>query len=163
MELLKPANLEEVDLVREIVAGKWRQERYWDIETAMMDLTQDDAETEIDSKFIGLEPIARVAYALIKQYGNLGAFDAITRYEGRMRRLHERARRDLDRLQKDRLQNDRSPKIVQPPPEPEPEIDEPISLKSFTSNERPPRLTEMKNGPKINLDPPLESPKPDAA
>src|SRR5580704_8781002 len=39
VDLLRPIGIEEHDLVREVVAGKWRQERYWGIETALMEIS----------------------------------------------------------------------------------------------------------------------------
>src|SRR5882757_7120410 len=38
MDLLQPINLEEIDLIHEIVSGKWRQDRWQAIEAAMLDL-----------------------------------------------------------------------------------------------------------------------------
>ena len=51
MDLFKPINIEEIDLVREIVSGKWRQERWWNIEAAMLDLSSQDAEPAIAENF----------------------------------------------------------------------------------------------------------------
>jgi hypothetical protein len=56
MNLFKPINIEEIDLVREIVSGKWRQERWWNIEAAMLDLSSQDAEPAIAEKLLGNHP-----------------------------------------------------------------------------------------------------------
>src|SRR5258707_13308082 len=37
MDLLKPINLEEADLVRDIVSGTWRQDRWRTFEAAMIE------------------------------------------------------------------------------------------------------------------------------
>src|SRR5882762_8663303 len=162
METLHPDGLEEIDLVREIVAGKWRQERYWAIETSILDLGQDDAEAEIVLKYADLDRIARVAFALTKQHGSLKALDLVSRYEGRMRHLHERARRDLTRLQAARTPKEPTqPKIVEPvkpTPEPKPEPIQPISISSFISKEERDRLYPKPIEPRFNLDLPEKDP-----
>ncbi len=99
MDLLKPLGLEEIDLVREIVSGKWRQERWWQIESSLLDLAISDAEPEIAKNFTQLDHNGKVAYALVKQHGHLKALELVSRYEGRMRRLHQNARKDLEKLQ----------------------------------------------------------------
>jgi hypothetical protein len=165
METLHPDGLEEIDLVREIVAGKWRQERYWAIETSIMDLGEDDAALEIAAKYADLNPIARVAYSFTQQHGTLKALDLVGRYEGRMRHLHERARRDLTRLQAARTPKEPTqPKIVEPvkpTPEPKPEPIQPISISSFTSKEERARLYPKPIEPRFNLDLPETPPYED--
>src|SRR5580692_4949343 len=51
MEMFNPINLEEIDLIREIVSGKWRQDRWQSIEAAMLDLTMQKVEPEIEKNF----------------------------------------------------------------------------------------------------------------
>ena len=113
------------------------------------------AETNADiaDRFEEIDPLARNAYSLVKQYGHLKALDMVTRVEGRMRRLHQTARRDLDRLQAAR-----TPKDVKPapkpkaPPEPEPIQEEPISFRSFVSKEELAKIRNMgtnQNSPSI--------------
>ena len=46
---------------------------------------------------------------MMKEHGALKALGLVSLYESRMRRLHERARRDLDRLQAAGTPNRKSP------------------------------------------------------
>jgi hypothetical protein len=73
LEELNPQGLEETDLVREVVAGKWRQERYWELETAV--------NADITNRFDEIDPLSKTAYSLVKQYGHLKALDMVTQME----------------------------------------------------------------------------------
>jgi hypothetical protein len=168
MEIHRPDGLEEIDLVREIVSGKWRQERYWSIETAILDLGEDDLHPEIAQKYTDLDPIARNAYVLKQQHGTAKALDLVGRYEARMRNLHERARRDLTRLQTARTPKPpaepkiaKAVKIAPPAPAPKPEPIQPISINSFLSKEERARLYPNRNEPKYDLNLPETPPYKD--
>ncbi len=157
LEELNPQGLEETDLVREVVAGKWRQERYWELGTALMELSMAETNADIADRFEEIDPLARNAYSLVKQYGHLKALDMVTRVEGRMRRLHQTARRDLDRLQAGRTPKDVKPAPKpKPPVEPEPIQEEPISFRSFVSKEELAKIRQHRNEPKF----PSTCPKP---
>ena len=56
LEELNPQGLEETDLVREVVAGKWRQERYWELETAVMELSLVETNADITNRFDEIDP-----------------------------------------------------------------------------------------------------------
>jgi hypothetical protein len=162
LEELNPQGLEETDLVREVVAGKWRQERYWELETAVMELSLVETNADITNRFEEIDPLAKTAYSLVKQYGHLKALDMVTRVEGRMRRLHQTARRDLARIQAARTPKDAKPAPIPPKPvEPEPIQDEPISFRSFVSKEELARIRQNRNEPKFLLDLPDEMPEED--
>jgi hypothetical protein len=162
LEELNPQGLEETDLVREVVAGKWRQERYWELETAVMELSLVETNADITNRFDEIDPLSKTAYSLVKQYGHLKALDMVTRVEGRMRRLHQTARRDLARLQAARTPKDAKPTPIPPKPvEPEPIPDEPISFRSFVSKEELARIRKNRNEPKCLLDLPDEMPEED--
>jgi len=153
-EHLQPLGIEEQDLVREVVSGKWRQERFWGIETALLELAMAETGAEIADHFDNIDPIAKTAYSLTKQYGNLKAMEMIGRAEGRMRRLHQTARKDLEKLQAAR-------KIAPKPqrqPDPIETPDEPISFLSFLSKEEKARLNRGQNEPKSLLDLPETNP-----
>jgi hypothetical protein len=156
--LLKPLGLEEVDLIREVVTGKWRQERWWQIEAHIIDLAVDASDGEIKEAFNSIDESAKAAFALAKQHGYMKALNLVSLYEGRMRRLHERARRDLDRLQLARIP--KPGKFAPPPPEPEPVQQEPTSYLSYLSEEEKIRVNGRKNGP--NLDLPFDYPELDS-
>jgi hypothetical protein len=156
MDLLKPMNIEEKDLVREIVSGKWRQERWWNIEAAMLDLCSQDAEPAIVENYSEITPESKIAYGLAEKHGALKAIGLVNLYESRMRRLHERARRDLDRLQAARTP--KLTKITKPAPDREDPTPEPISYRSFISEEEQARLDQGKSRPNIGLDLPENDP-----
>jgi len=162
LDELNPQGLEETDLVREVVAGKWRQERYWDLETALLELSMVETNADIADRFQEIDPLAKTAYSLVKQYGHLKALDMVTRVEGRMRRLHQAARRDLARLQAARTPKETKPApIAKTPPPPEPEQEEPISFRSFVSKEELARIRQNRNEPKCLLDLPDTMPEED--
>jgi hypothetical protein len=162
MDLLQPINLEEVDLVREIVSGKWRQDRWQCIEAAMIDLTIQKVGPEIDKKFTEIDPEARAAYAMMQEHGALKAMGLVSLYETRMRRLHERARRDLNRLQAARTPKEtKTPKLIKLAPIPDLDPPEPISFRSFASEEELARLDKGKNRPFGGLDLPETPPYED--
>jgi hypothetical protein len=86
----------------------------------------------------------------------------VTRVEGRMRRMHQTARRDLARLQAARTPKDAKPTPIPPKPvEPEPIQEEPISFRSFVSKEELARIRKNRNEPKFLLDLPDEMPEED--
>jgi hypothetical protein len=98
MDELDPIGIEQNDLVREIVVGKWRQERYWPIESALFELALYSSEQALKI-FATIEGPTQVAFALLKQHGHAKAIDLVSRLEARMRKIHERARKDLEHLQ----------------------------------------------------------------
>src|SRR5258708_14929310 len=80
MDLLQPINLEEVDLVREIVSGKWRQDRWQAIEAAMIALTIQKVRPEIDEKFSEIDPEVRAPYAMTTEHALLNALGLVDLY-----------------------------------------------------------------------------------
>jgi hypothetical protein len=162
MDLLKPINLEEVDLVHEVVSGKWRQDRWQAIEAAMIDLTIQKFGPEIDENFSEIDPEARAAYSMMKEHGALKAMGLVSLYESRMRRLHERARRDLARLQAAQTPKEtKLPKLTRLAPIPDVDPPEPISFRSLVSEEELARLDQGKNRPFTGLDLPETPPYED--
>jgi hypothetical protein len=160
MALFNPANVEETDLIREIVSGRWRQERWWDIESAMLDLSAQEAQPAIDEVFSAIGPEARIAFMLMKDHGLLKGLGLVSLYESRMRRLHERARRDLERVQAARTPKQPQPaKLTKLAPVPDVDPPEPISFRSFISKEELARLDEGKSRPTIALDLPETFPE----
>jgi hypothetical protein len=155
-EKFQPQDIEEKDLVREIVAGKWRQERYWSLQTAVMELSMVEIKAEIEHRFDDMDPMARPAYALVQQHGYFKALDMVTKVEGRMRRLHQIARRDLEHVQAARKPKDTKPAPAPKPParpqlEPDPIPDTPISYRSLLSEEEKARIDANRSEPKFDL------------
>ena len=112
---LKPVGVEENDLVEEIVIGKWRQKRLWGVGSLVDEL----ATTEGDE-----------------------ALELISRYEDRARRLHQTARKDLDRLQSARkLKSQPVSQILEEPK---------VTMQSILSQLARPYPSDWTNEPKSN-------------
>ena len=65
LDELDPSGIEQDDLVREIVVGKWRQERYWPIENALFELAPYSSE-EAPKKFETIDGPSQVAVAMLR-------------------------------------------------------------------------------------------------
>ena len=98
LEELDPQGIEQVDLIREIVVAKWREERYWGIEGSIFELALNDTTEAINKRFTKIDGSTKLAASLLEQHGHVKAIDLVTRLEARMRKIHERARKDLDHL-----------------------------------------------------------------
>ncbi len=157
IEELQPAGLEERDLVTEIVVGKWRQQRFWGIETALMDIALLESTAAIEDHFDQIEPLAKTAYALSKQYGTLKALEIVSRYEGRMRRLHQVARKDLETRQAKRKAEAKASSTSRTSPA-SCVPTEPLSHLSFITEAERALLNPVQNEPKFPFDLPLEDP-----
>ncbi len=112
LQEFNPTGIEERDLVDEIVAGRWRQKRLWGVETALFELALLDSEEATAKKFETAGETTRIAFALLRQHGHLRAVDLLSCYEGGLRRLRERARRDLEHIQASKMP---IPVQLQPP------------------------------------------------
>jgi hypothetical protein len=99
LEELDPQGIEQVDLIREIVVAKWREERYWGIEGSIFELALNDTTEAIDKRFTKIDGSTKLAASLLEQHGHVKAIELVTRLEGRMHRMHERARKSLTGLQ----------------------------------------------------------------
>jgi hypothetical protein len=106
-----------------------------------IDLIVDKVEPEIEEEFSEIDPEARTAYGLLKDHGALKALSLASLYESRMRHLHEHARR-----------------VVRPAPISETVAHEPITFRSFISDEESARLAQRKSRPSIGLDLPENDP-----
>jgi hypothetical protein len=110
---LKPVGIEENDLLEEIVVGKWRQKRLWAVESSILEMAMLEADKALEAKFCEADEGTRIAFAMIRQHGQIKALELVSRYEGRARRLHQTARKDLERLQ-----SARKPKVAAVLPKP---------------------------------------------
>jgi hypothetical protein len=118
-----------------------------------------DAATAIAKRFSAVDPEVVMAYALMEKHGVLQAIGLVSLCESRMRRLHERARRDLDRLRVARTPKPAAvTKISKPSPVREDPAAQPISYRSFISEEELARLNQEKNKPQIDLGLPENDP-----
>ena len=88
----QPADGVEMNLVDEMVAARWRQQRGWVIQTAAFNLQMEKEEQQVTS-----EP-ARLALAFIAMANHEKFLDLILRYETSYSRMHYRALNALYRL-----------------------------------------------------------------
>jgi hypothetical protein len=65
LDELDPSGIEQDDLVREIVVGKWRQERYWPIENALFELAPYSSEEAL-KKFETINGPSQVVVAMLR-------------------------------------------------------------------------------------------------
>ncbi len=118
IEKFQPQDGVEMNLVDEMVAARWRQQRCWAIQTASFNLQMESLEQEVPC-----EP-ARVALAFIAMAEHEKLLELILRYETSYSRMHDRAMKALFRLREElNLRND--PKPAPPAPQTPPEITTP--------------------------------------
>ena len=95
----------EASLVEQLVAARWRMERIWTIETALLDLEMVEQEDAVDQKYETIDEVARTALAFRALCDNSRALDLLSRYESRFRRAGERILDSLLRLRDQKLEN----------------------------------------------------------
>src|SRR5947209_6875367 len=114
----RPATQTESDLVQEIAVSKWLQRRCWALQTAVIDVTMDRMEDEIDEEFTELPNATRTVLAFVQQANANGALALLNRYAGRHSREWHKAVDKLRAIQKDRVQNEPNPAAPADNPEP---------------------------------------------
>ena len=113
IEKFQPQDGVEMNLVDEMVAARWRQQRGWVIQTAALDLQMENQEVEVRS-----EP-GRLAQAFTAMANQEKMLELIMRYETSFSRMHDRAMKALFRLREEQnLRNDPKPVPPAPPPDP---------------------------------------------
>jgi hypothetical protein len=115
-----PATLEENGLVREMVAARWRIQRLWTAETSLIDLEMIRQQSEGEKKFARVDSGILLGVSIRSLADESRCLSLISRYESRLNRIHERARRTLRELQKARKNQSAEPASAQAcaPPEP---------------------------------------------
>ena len=156
-----PATQTESDLVQEIAVSKWLQRRCWALETALLDVTMDRMEDEIDEEFTELPNATRTALAFVQQANANGALALLNRYAGRHSREWHKAVDKLRGIQKEKLQNEPKPLPDQPGPVPaqNPELDR----QNHHSLNEPEHDLTTATPPASGAPEPAPSPAPDAA
>jgi hypothetical protein len=101
----KPADEIELNLVDEMVAARWRQQRIWMIQTASMNSEMDNQEEYIKETFIKCTEPTRIGIAFIAM-GKDNALEQMMRYENSYSRMHDRAMKALMRLREARLKEE---------------------------------------------------------
>ncbi len=98
----QPADDIELDLVEEMVAARWRQQRMWAIESAALDDELDAQRADVDHTYTLITPDVRTALAFVKLADESRALALINRYESRYSRQFYRALKALKELQSNR-------------------------------------------------------------
>jgi len=113
---IQPTSRIQMDLIQQMAAAKWRQQRLWTAETASLDLTIDRQHEILSKEFVSIDGPTRLAIAFQSTSAN-GTLGLFHRYETSMRRSWDRA---LDRLERLRAQSRKLPD-TKFPSEPSPE------------------------------------------
>src|SRR5713101_305939 len=99
----KPATPEEEVLVDEMIVTRWRIQRLWTIETALIDREVTRQQPEME-KAGTVDPAANLAVAFRALADESRSLALLSRYESRLQRMHERTYRTLRQLQQERQQ-----------------------------------------------------------
>jgi hypothetical protein len=99
----QPDTRAEFDLLDEFVAARWRLLRITGIETALFDLELDQQEPAIKDKFQVCDVETRSALAFKALCDESRALGVLNRYEGRIRRTHDRLFKRLEAYRKNRV------------------------------------------------------------
>ncbi len=95
----------ETSLVEQLVAARWRMQRVWAIETALLDLEMVEQKDAVDQKYEAIDEVARTALAFRALCDNSRALNLLSRYESQFRRASERILDSLLRLRYQQLEN----------------------------------------------------------
>jgi hypothetical protein len=98
----QPADEIELDLVEQMVAARWRQQRIWSIESSALDDELDAQRVEVDKNYEEVTPDVRTWLAFKKLAGESTALALMNRYESRYSRQYHRALKALMELQANR-------------------------------------------------------------
>jgi len=138
----QPQTRVERDLVTELISARWRQERLWSFDAAIIDFRMEYMKPELDQQWI-LPPRTRAAIAVMEEAAPSGSHSPqiFARYDAMLSRMYHRALRTLTQLRAARV-----PEPVQQP-EPEPvEQSEPVATPSAPTP-RPVQITVLQNEP----------------
>jgi hypothetical protein len=97
-----PEGQTENDLVEEIAAAKWQQQRCWALAKALVDITMDRMEQEIAGEFREIDSVTRTALAFLNQADQSSALALLNRYATRHGREWHRAIDKLRIIQKEK-------------------------------------------------------------
>jgi len=107
----------EAALVEQLVAARWRMERTWVIETALLDLEMAQQQENIEKQFEAIDEETRTALAFRSLCDGSRTLAMLSRYEARYRRATERilkslrlrqgrGRQENEKLQNEKVQNE---------------------------------------------------------
>ncbi len=120
----QPEGQTENDLVEEIAAAKWQQQRCWMLITSLLDATMTRMADAIDAEFEEIDAPTRTALAFLQQADQGGALVLLNRYVARHARDWHRAIDKLRAIQKERREQSAAPTapLEKWPNEPEPDL-----------------------------------------
>ncbi|MEO8130983.1 MAG: hypothetical protein ABI822_28045 [Bryobacteraceae bacterium] len=122
LEKFQPQDGVETDLVYEMVAAKWRQQRVWMTESTALELEMDDQQIDIDEheakggEKLNMTNPRRIAMAYTRMANNEKTLELLLRYETSFSRMHDRAVKSLFRLREN--SNCETTPNPDPPPQP---------------------------------------------
>jgi hypothetical protein len=124
LEKFQPQDGVETNLVYEMVAAKWRQQRVWMTETTTLELEMDDQQIDIDEheakggEKLNMTNPRRIAMAVTRMANNEKMLELLLRYETSFSRMHDRAMKALFRLRENlNLRNDPKPETINRSPD----------------------------------------------
>ncbi|MEP6540066.1 MAG: hypothetical protein ABJF23_32360, partial [Bryobacteraceae bacterium] len=144
MEKFQPRDGVETNLVYEMVAAKWRQQRVWMMETAALELEMDDQQLDVDEHEakggdkLNMSVPEQITMGYTKLANNEKTLELLLRYETSYSRMHDRAMREFFRLR------EKCNPLNHPNP---PEIENPDGAKQPPESET---YEELPNDPKSN-------------
>jgi hypothetical protein len=142
-DLFRPANRKEIDLVSEIVAARWRLNRVWTYQTAVLDLEMDTQAVQFRKRLGEIDEDMRGALAFRVVAGNKDYATAL-RADIRMTRKYRRAIDNLRCLRSDKLLNERAGMQNEPKaPTVTPLDSAPIAKKFSTEPTEPETMTKL--------------------
>ena len=109
----QPETRADFDLLDEFVAARWRLLRITSIETALFDLELDHQEPVVKKTFAVCDTETRSAIAFKALCDDSRALGVLNRYEGRIRRTHDRL---FKRLEARRKNHENKKVHIQPNP-----------------------------------------------
>ena len=115
IDKFQPQDGVEMNLVTEMVAARWRQQRVWMIQTAALDLEMESQQIDIQEHEsrnppLGITEPSRLAMAFTVMANQEKTLELLMRYETSFSRMHDRAMKALFRLREEQnLRNDPKP------------------------------------------------------
>jgi hypothetical protein len=103
LEDFKPTNTAQTELVNELASIRWRQRRFLQIETALLDTAMDDMESELQQSGAPFDEPTRLARAFQRLADSGNGLELLRRYASTLTRQWDRTLANLLELQ--RLQN----------------------------------------------------------
>ena len=106
LETFRPSGLVETDLVEQMAAAKWREQRAWTLECATLDYSMDAMRPRLAATIQSTDQATRAALAFSDRSDNSNALGLLHRYEARHARTWRLALKQLRDLQSSKFPNE---------------------------------------------------------